>query len=136
MVRRRTLPVLEARHELPMKYAKPTNATLDEALHSLSDRSSADQRLAVLRQFVEYWHGSLRSGNGYTEEELHGTKLPMPLRWWFKIAGHRKSVISGQNFLQAPSDMTLDDECRLLFYIENQGVYSGRVLVVNHAGKQ
>jgi hypothetical protein len=106
-----------------MKANKPTIAELDEALHSLNDRSPIDQRLAVVRQVVEYWHRPLRSNDGCTDEELCGTNLPMSLRWWFKTAGHRESVISGQNFLQTPGDMKLDDEGRLLFYVENQGVY-------------
>lgn len=96
---------------------------IDEALHGLNHRSTVDQRLAVLRQFLEYWHGRLRTDDGYTAEELRGILLPKPLRWWYRHAGHRESFISGQNFLRAPSELQPEADGRAVFYVENQGVY-------------
>jgi hypothetical protein len=56
--------------------------------------------------------------------------LPLPLRWWYRWAGKRSEVMSGQNFLFEPRP---DDQLKyrqlriedghLRFYIENQGVY-------------
>ena len=96
---------------------------LDDALHRLGRHSTVDQRLAVLRQLIEYWDGPIGPASGYSAEELKGIQMPLPLRWWFKTAGHRQGLMSGQNLLLAPDELRLDDDGRLLFYIENQGVY-------------
>ena len=48
--------------------------------------------------------------------------MPNPLRRWYRWAGRRKSILSGQNFLLAPNALRMENG-RLFFYHENQGVY-------------
>lgn len=61
-----------------------------------------------------------------SEAELTGAPLPKPLRWWYRWAGKRTEIMSGQNFLYRPVDkhwqLTVDGD-HLRFYGENQGAY-------------
>jgi hypothetical protein len=99
------------------------DTSLDESLNALDSHSSVEYRLSVLRQFAELWHGPIRPGDGYAEDELQGRPIPHPLRRWFRLAGHRRGVFSGQNALLAPEELTVDSDGRVIFYVENQGVY-------------
>jgi hypothetical protein len=102
---------------------------VDRALDRLRGPTAVEDRLDVLRELVEYWHGPIRPSDGFAEAELASSKLPSTLKWWYGWAGRRKEIMSGQNFLLAPTDpvhpywqlKTEDD--RLLFYLANQGVY-------------
>jgi hypothetical protein len=96
---------------------------LDHALHNLDQTKSVHERLTALRELAEYWHGPIGGGEGYAEQQLQGKPIPFPLRWWFQIAGHNDTILSGQNDLLSPGQLTLDQDGRLLFYVENQGVY-------------
>ena len=49
--------------------------------------------------------------------------MPSVLKRWYGWAGRRKEIMSGQNFLKEPQGLKLLDDGRLLFYVENQGVY-------------
>ena len=60
---------------------------LDDALYGLGRHSSVEERLAVLRQLVEFWGGPLHPDDGYSDEEAQQMQLPMPLRTWFRMAG-------------------------------------------------
>ena len=113
----------------------PTDfVTLDEALHSLRRPGDVHVRLAALRAIVEHWHGPIRPEDGVSEDELAGLALPYPLSWWYRWAGRRTSIMSGQNFLFSP----VDAECphwqlrpggdRLVFYVENQYCYQWSTL--------
>jgi hypothetical protein len=98
-------------------------AKLDRLLRDFAALESVDSRLETLRRLIEYWHGPLRPGLGLSDEELQGKPLPRPLRWWYQLGGRRDGVMGGQNFLLAPHELTIDDEGRLTFYVENQAVY-------------
>ena len=69
-----------------------------------------------------------------SDDEIGGVKLPLPLRWWYRWAGKRKDVMSGQNFLFVPRDYSHKYRIlavvagRLHFYVENQGVYQWATL--------
>jgi hypothetical protein len=92
-------------------------------LQGLARTQSVHERLATLRRLAEYWHGPVGPDESFTEEELRGKPVPFPLRWWYQLAGRHESIISGQNMLLEPAELKLDQEGRLLFYVECQGVY-------------
>ena len=109
-------------------------AFLDQTLDRLRARTTVDDRLAILRTLVEYWHSPIRSEDALPAEELAFPPLPRPLRWWYGWAGRRREIMSAQNILFAPLDKVHPhwqlkiEEDYLLFYSENQGVYSWATL--------
>ena len=98
------------------------HAAIDAALDRLSYPLNTEERLWVLQQLVEYWHGPIRPEDGFSEQELEGLSMPYPLRWWYRWAGRRSDIMSGQNFLLAPDQLTIKDGL-LEFYVENQYCY-------------
>src|SRR5262249_32455136 len=68
------------------------------------------------------------------DAEMTSQPLPLPLRWWYRFAGKRTEIMSGQNILFVPRDfqnrhrMLQIVNDRLLFYVENQGVYQWSTL--------
>jgi len=50
------------------------------------------------------------------------------LRWWYRWAGKRDEILSGQNFLREPREIDIRDGF-LRFYDENQGVYEWATLL-------
>jgi hypothetical protein len=98
------------------------HAAIDAGLDRLRHSTSVEDRLWVLRQLVTYWHGPIHSDDGFSEKDLEGLAIPYPLRWWYRWAGRRKTIMSGQNFLHDPGELRLEGD-KLLFYIENQGCY-------------
>src|SRR5262245_7004150 len=58
------------------------------------------ERWRLAEEFIDVWHGGLRPGDGYSEEELAaaelrlGCRLPMALREWYALAGKRDDVWS------------------------------------------
>ena len=48
--------------------------------------------------------------------------MPYPLRWWYRLAGRRKEIMSGQNWLLQPDQLKIKDGL-FLFYGENQWCY-------------
>jgi hypothetical protein len=99
------------------------HAALDAALEHLGRNPSVQERLVILRQVAEYWHGPLGPGDSLTPGELEGKPLPVPLRRWFELAGRRTEILSWQNQLLGPDELKPVDDGRLLFYVENEGVY-------------
>jgi hypothetical protein len=101
-------------------------APVDRALESLRRPTTVEDRLGVLKQLVEFWHGPIRPEDGMSDAELAGVPLPMPLQWWYRWAGKRDEIMSGQNKLYRPLDkywqLTVDGD-HLRFYCENQGCY-------------
>lgn len=101
---------------------------LDQTLDRLRHPTTVYERLRVLEELVNYWHGPIRPEDGMSDDEIGGVKLPLPLRWWYRWAGKRKDVMSGQNFLFVPRDYNHKYRIlavvagRLHFYVENQGV--------------
>jgi hypothetical protein len=95
-------------------------------LDSLRSPTTVEDRLGVLRQLVEFWHGPIKPEDGMSDAKLAGVPLPMPLRWWYRWAGKRTEIMSGQNFLYRPVDkywqLTVEGDY-LGFYCENQGCY-------------
>jgi hypothetical protein len=99
------------------------SANVDALIRSLDQPMTVDRRLYVLDQLVAYWHGTCRNEDGYSEEDLQGSALPDPLRWWYRRGGRRAKVLSHQNRLLDPHELTVDSDGRIIFYVENQGVY-------------
>jgi hypothetical protein len=109
-------------------------AGVDQALDRLRYPMTAEDRFEVLQQLVHYWHGPIAPKDGMSDAEIGSMPLPLPLRWWYRWAGKRTEVMSGQNILLVPRDyerrhlmLALKDR-RLLFYVENQGVYQWSTL--------
>ena len=71
---------------------------------------------------AEYWHGLIGPDDGIGKEELAAVDMPAPLRWWYRLAGRRKDIMSGQNMLLEPRKLKMKDGL-LNFYGENQWVY-------------
>lgn len=109
-------------------------ASLDIALDLLRRPTTVHDRLGILQHLVNFWHGPIRPEDGMSDAEVAGVPLPLPLRWWYRWAGKRSDVMSGQNHLFVPRDLgrkygqlTVKDG-RLYFYAENQGVYQWSTL--------
>jgi hypothetical protein len=109
-------------------------AAVDRALDRLRYPMTAEDRFGVLQQLVNYWHGPMQPGDGMSDVEIGSMPLPLPLRWWYRWAGKRAEVMSGQNILRVPRDyehrhrMLALKDGRLVFYSENQGVYQWSTL--------
>jgi hypothetical protein len=99
---------------------------VDRAVDSLRSPTTVDNRLRALRQLVEFWHGPIRPEDGFSDAELAGIPLPIPLRWWYRWAGKRDEIMSGQNIIYKPVhkywQLTVEGNL-LRFYYENQRVY-------------
>jgi hypothetical protein len=99
--------------------------SLDRTLDRLGGPTTVHDRLDVLRQLVNFWHSPIQSEDGMSDAEIGSVSLPLPLRWWFRWAGKRTDVLSGQNFLFVPRDyrnkyrVLAVRDGRLRFYVEN-----------------
>jgi hypothetical protein len=98
------------------------HAAVDAALDRLRNPVNVEERLWVLQQLVDYWHGPIGPEDGIPEAELDGLAMPYPLRWWYGWAGRRKKIMSGQNGLLDPDMLNVRDGL-LEFYAENQYCY-------------
>lgn len=105
-----------------LKLGDLDHAAVDAALARLRGPTSVEERLGVLRRLAEYWHGPIRAEDGLAETDLQGVVLPGPLAWWFRLAGRRPEILSGQNKLLPPDRLKIVDG-RLRFYVENQYCY-------------
>jgi hypothetical protein len=111
-----------------------SEARVDRTLALLKDSTASETRFTVLQEVVRYWHGPIKDEDGLTGDELKGLPLPEPLLKWYRWAGRRSEIMSGQNFLFSPRERQYDfrklrlDGDRLLFQIENQGVYEWATL--------
>jgi hypothetical protein len=120
----------------PEPTASPSDvAALDQALDRLRRPTTVHDRLIILRRLVEFWHGPIRPEDGMTDAEMTSQPLPLPLHWWYRFAGKRSEIMSGQNILFVPRDfqnkyrMLRVMNGRLFFYVENQGVYQWSTLL-------
>jgi hypothetical protein len=117
-----------------LKPGKIDVATLDRALGRLRHPATVDDRIAILRQLIEFWHGPIRPEDGMSDTEITSLPMPLPLRWWYGFAGKRAEIMSCQNILFVPRDFTNPHRMlrivndRLLFYVENQGVHQWSTL--------
>jgi hypothetical protein len=110
-------------------------AAVDQALHRLRQPTTVHDRLTILKELVEFWHGPIRPEDGMTDADMTSQPLPLPLSWWYRLAGKRSEIMSGQNTLFVPRDF--QNKCRMLrvmsgrlfFYAENQGVYQWSTLL-------
>ncbi len=107
---------------------------VDRALDRLRSPIAAEDRFSVLQQLVDYWHGPIQPEDGMSDVEIGSMPIPLALRRWYRWAGKRTEVMSGQNILLVPRDyehrhrmLALKDR-RLHFYVENQGVYQWSTL--------
>jgi hypothetical protein len=120
----------------PEPTASPSDvAALDQALDRLRRPTTVHDHLIILRRLVEFWHGPIRPEDGMTDAEMTSQPLPLPLHWWYRFAGKRSEIMSGQNILFVPRDfqnkyrMLRVMNGRLFFYVENQGVYQWSTLL-------
>jgi hypothetical protein len=97
-------------------------AAVDQALARLRGPTTVQDRLGVLQELVQFWHGPIGPGDGMDDGQLAGIPMPQPLRWWYRWAGKRHEILSGQNILREPQDIDIRDGL-LRFYVENQFVY-------------
>jgi hypothetical protein len=122
-------PALDITGWLPFEGLRPGKLkfdSIDHALDRLRQPTLIEDRLNVLQHVVDYWHGPIRRQDGMSEAELAGSCLPAALRWWYRWAGRRLEIMSGQNFLLAPRGKRGQPFMRgdrLQFYVENQYVY-------------
>ena len=99
------------------------HAGVEAALDRLRKPTTVEERFSVLRQLAEYWHGPIQPDDGFSEDELQHVRMPNVLKWWYRWAGRRKEIMSGENFLREPNELKLTDDGYLVFYVENQGCY-------------
>lgn len=111
-----------------------SHAAVDAALSRLGDTATVEDRFDVLKRLVEYWHGPILPDDGIPESDLAGLPMPSVLRWWYRWAGKRTEIMTGQNILFWPRNdlhkywqLKVEDDF-LHFYIENQGVYQWATL--------
>ena len=108
------------------------HAILDASLRRLRRTLPTADRLAVLMDLVQYWHGPIKPEDGIGLRELSTLTLPEPLRWWYGWAGRRTGLMGEKhcNRLYHPSGLGFPDDClkivdgKLVFYVEAQGVYA------------
>jgi hypothetical protein len=98
------------------------STSLDSALARLNQPAAVEERLAVLRQLVDCWHGPIGPEDGLPDEALD-RPLPLPLRWWYRLAGRRRGLVDGYNILSGPNELTPIEGDRVMFLSENQGGY-------------
>jgi hypothetical protein len=103
------------------------HAAIERALALLRHPLNVEERLWVLRQLIKYWHGPVRPEDGLIERELEGLAIPYPLQWWYRWAGRRTEIMSGQNQLLGPDGLYVADGL-LVFYGENQWCYQWATL--------
>jgi len=108
---------------------------LDVALDRLKEVTTVRDRLEILRQVVNFWHGPIKPEDGISGvEQVGGVPLPRPLQFWCGWAGKRTEVMTGQNILFTPGDyehrsrILRVEDGRLHFHVENQGVYEWTTL--------
>jgi hypothetical protein len=130
-------PALPSRIWLELGGFRPGDldvATVVRALDRLRQPTTVQDRLEVLQQVVNFWHGPIRPEDGMTDAEMTSLPMPAPLRFWYHWAGKRAEIMTGQNILFVPRDfqnrhrMLQVVNGRLLFYVENQGVYQWATL--------
>jgi hypothetical protein len=123
-------PALPSRVWFMLRGETPESAdpsAVDRALVQLQSPTTADARFSILQTLVEYWHGPIGPEDGLAEETLALFPMPALLRRWYRWAGRRSDILSGQNFLLVPERIEIEDE-RLLFYVENQWCYAWATL--------
>lgn len=110
-------------------------AAIDQALDRLKQVTTVRDRLDILRQVVNFWHGPIKPEDGMSGvEQVGGVPLPLPLQFWYGWAGKRTEVMSRQNILFTPRDYRYRsrilrvEDGRLHFHVENQGVYEWTTL--------
>jgi hypothetical protein len=109
-------------------------ATVDRALDRLRRPTAVEDRLDILQQIVNFWHGPIRPEDGMSDAEMTSLPIPAPLRFWYRWAGKRAEIMTGQNTLFVPRDFQNKNRMlqvvngRLLFYVEDQGVYQWATL--------
>ncbi len=103
----------------------PSWDEVDRLLAGVGGETGVADRMAALDAFIALWHGRNRPGDGYPEDRLRGHERPGPLRAWYRAGGLRRGVLDGQNRLPNLEDLFLDEDGRLVFYVENQGYTSG-----------
>ena len=85
-------------------------------------------RWRLAEEFIDIWHGGLKRGDGYSDDELAaaeervGCPFPKALREWYRFGGRRADVWSNQDHLCPPERVRFEDEHGLVIRRENQNV--------------
>jgi uncharacterized protein (TIGR02996 family) len=80
-------------------------------------------RWRLAEEFIDIWHGGLKRGDGYSDEELDQAerqltaKLPMALREWYQFAGKRGDIWSSHGELIPPDRLLLRSD-RIVIRLE------------------
>jgi len=98
------------------------HATLMYRFNGLHGKTTTEDRLEILRDVAEYWHGPIGPDDGIAEEEVTAVDMPVPLRWWYRLAGRRREIMSGQKHAVEPNTLKIERRPSQL-YGENQWVY-------------
>jgi hypothetical protein len=106
----------------------------------LLEAETAGSRMDALCAFIESWLGPRQPSYGESAEALSGRPLPMPLRRLYQFAGrwpHRDHegpieyavpAFSHQDHLAPLHTLSHDQDRKLVFLHENQGVWNCRTL--------
>jgi hypothetical protein len=94
------------------------STALDADLARLGGATTVQDRLEVLRRLVEYWHGAIAPADGLADEELPAA-LPLPLRWWYRLAGRRPGLLGG-GYLIAPARLRPTENGRVMFLCDSE----------------
>ena len=62
---------------------------IDQVIESLASPQSSQSRFSILEQLINYWHGPCQREDAYSDEELAGHCIPLPLRRWYRHGGKR-----------------------------------------------
>lgn len=64
---------------------KDTEAAMPEREND--ETAHVEERLEMVRGFIEWWHGPSLPEQGIAAIELASIRLPRPLRWWYESVG-------------------------------------------------
>lgn len=104
------------------------------------EAGTATERADALCAFIEFWLGPRRPSYGEPAEAFRALRLPVPLRRLYEFAGrwphwkHPEGMVyavpafSHQDRLVPLNRLTYDEAGKLVFLVENQGVWDCRTL--------
>lgn len=95
---------------------------IDNSFALLHLYKSTEARLQILKQLVEYWHGTITPKYSIPSSQMEHLEMPQILRWWYEWAGKHDSIMSGENTLVSPAELKID-QGRVVFHVDNNGEY-------------
>lgn len=92
------------------------HALIDQALDRLRGPTSVQDRLGILQELIQFWHGPIQPGDGIADGGLAGIAMPEPLRSWYRWAGKRRDIML---LLMKPKKLEIEDGL-LRFNLDDQ----------------